>query len=517
VPDDNVVHLSPRSVPAAELSDDIPFAMQGDPDLPPPPTVPSDAQLEKAFWASWERWDEAERREKLAIREGYIRFRAAHRAGLAAAAKARAAGMSNKDEIDRAAHAAGEKAGEEAVRKDEERRAKSGNARARQRAEDRDRAPPWEPVGETVETPKPNFRSMAAFIAEFRPISYAVAGLMREDSVYTMTGRTGEGKTTLLVALTLAVATGDGERLIGRKVKQGRVAFATAENPDDLRMRFMVACYCLGIDARALGNNVLVSDNRVRPEEIVAWAKETGEAFTLIVADTWQAFFDGREPNNNAEAVGFTRRFRPLAAIKGNPVVLIAAHPPKQAGDDSLLPYGGGATLNEVDGNFTLLRNDSGLYRFHWLGKIRGLPFDPLHFRIEKLDSPDVVTVEDSRVPMPVMFPVSEEAVEARQQAFSQSNLALLMAIAEEPGGSERKWAAVIHASRRAVSAALRKLKGERLVTKTLGRWRLTKAGERVADEAETEASKRAGQERASGPPENPGQWSGPEDTTDDH
>jgi hypothetical protein len=361
-------------------------------------------------------------------------------------------------------------------------------------------------VGEAVETPKPNFRSMAAFIAEFRPISYAVTGLMREGSVYTMTGRTGEGKTTLLVALTLAVATGDGERLIGRKVKQGRVAFATAENPDDLRMRFMVACYCLGIDAKALGDNVLVSDNRVRPEEIVAWAKETGEAFTLIVADTWQAFFDGREPNNNAEAVGFTRRFRPLAVIKGNPVVLIAAHPPKQAGDDSLLPYGGGATLNEVDGNFTLLRDDSGLYRFHWQGKIRGLPFDPLHFRIEKLDSPDVVTVEGARVPMPVMFPVSEEAVEARQQAFSQSNLALLMAIAEEPGGSERKWAAVIHASQRSVSAALRKLKGERLVTKTLGRWRLTKAGERVTDEAETEASKRAGQERASGPPENPGQ-----------
>ena len=64
------------------------------------------------------------------------------------------------------------------------------------------------PIGDEVERPKPNFRTLADFISEFRPISYAVAGLMREGSLYTLTGRTGEGKTALLVKLALAVATG---------------------------------------------------------------------------------------------------------------------------------------------------------------------------------------------------------------------------------------------------------------------------------------------------------------------
>ena len=243
--------------------------------------------------------------------------------------------------------------------------------------------------------PKPNFRTLADFLSEFRPISYAVAGLMREGSLYTLTGRTGEGKTSFLTILTLAIATGQGEKLIGRKVKKGRVAYATAENPDDLRMRMMVACFIFNVDARIIDRDILISDNRVRPEEITDWVKETGEAFTLIIIDTWQAFFDGRDPNNNAEAASFTRRFRPLAAATGLPVVIVAAHPPKQASDENLIPYGGGATLNEVDGNFTLaLDGESGLYRFSWLGKIRGLPFEPLYFRIDRLNSPDVVTVE---------------------------------------------------------------------------------------------------------------------------
>ena len=331
--------------------------------------------------------------------------------------------------------------------------------------------------------PTPNFRSMMQFLNEFRPISYAVAGLMREGSLYTLTGRTGEGKTSFLIILALAIATGQGEKLIGRKVKKGRVAFATAENPDDLRTRLMVACFVFNIDPNAIDNDIVISDNRVRPEEIIDWVRETSGTFTLIIIDTWQAFFDGRDSNTPTEAVNFTRRFRPLAATSGLPVVLIAAHPPKQASDDSLIPYGGGSTLNEIDGNFTLALDDSGLFAFHWLGKIRGLNFDPLHFRIDKLDSPDVVTVEGIRVQMPVMFPVDEEGVEARQEAFAGRDLALLQAIeATDPEGSIRKWATALKWSKRAVETTLDHLKRDKLVEKKLRRWRRTKAGEALVN-----------------------------------
>jgi len=347
-----------------------------------------------------------------------------------------------------------------------------------------DPPPRWSETPLIGQRVRPNFRSLADFCAEFRPISYAVSGLMREGSLYTLTGRTSEGKTAFLVILALAVATGRGEELIGRKVKKGRVAFCTAENPDDLRMRLIVACWVFNIDQRVIGCDMLISDNRVAPEDIVQWVRDMGEKFTLILVDTWQAYFDGRDPNNNAEAVSFTRRFRPLTSLnKGQPVVIIAAHPPKQANNDNLLPYGGGGTLNEVDGNFTFRLDENGLCRFHWLGKIRGLPFDPLHFRIDRHDSPEVVTVEGDRVKMPVMFPVGEEAVEERDETFAKLNLALLKAMAADPTGSERKWSVAAGINRRAVQAALGALKRDRLVILKARRWWLTKDGERMVNE----------------------------------
>jgi hypothetical protein len=39
--------------------------------------------------------------------------------------------------------------------------------------------------------------------------------------------------------------------------------------------------------------------------------------------------------------------------MPGGPCVLVACHPPKNAGDDNLLPRGGGAFIAEMDGNLT--------------------------------------------------------------------------------------------------------------------------------------------------------------------
>ena len=75
---------------------------------------------------------------------------------------------------------------------------------------------------------------------------------------YTFTGRTGEGKTAFLVILALAVALELGERLIGRKVKKGRVAFCTAETPDDLRMRLMVACFVFNLDLDVIDRDIMI-------------------------------------------------------------------------------------------------------------------------------------------------------------------------------------------------------------------------------------------------------------------
>jgi hypothetical protein len=332
------------------------------------------------------------------------------------------------------------------------------------------------PIGD--EPAKPNFRSLKMFCAEFRPVSYAVAGLMREGSLYTLTGRTGEGKTAFLVMLALAVATGRGE-LIGQKVKKGRVALATAENPDDLRMRLMIACFVFNIDLDVVDRDIMVSDNRVSPEAITEWVRASKIDLTLIIVDTWQAYFDRQDANNPTQAVEFTRRFRPLANLAGAPVVIIAAHPNKNAADDRLVPNGAGSVLNEVDGNFTMLRAETGLHCLHWLGKIRGVPFEPQHFKIDRFDSPDVTTIEGVRVQMPVMSPIGEGDVEARGEVLAERDLMLLRAMANEPAGSERKWAASIGVTRRVVQMMLERLQRDRLVAKKARRWNLTKEGEK--------------------------------------
>ena len=334
-------------------------------------------------------------------------------------------------------------------------------------------------------TPKPNFRTLKTFCGEFRPISYAVDKLMREGSLYAITGRTGEGKTAFLVMLALAIATGRGE-LIGRKVKKGRVALCTAENPDDLRMRLMVACFVFNIDLSIIDHDIMISDNRVSPEAIIDWVKASKIDFTLIVIDTWQAYFDGKDADDRTQAVEFTRRFRPLANLPGAPVVVIAAHPNKNASDNQLIPSGGGTVLNEIDGNFTMLRDETGLHRFHWLGKIRGVSFEPLYFKIDHFDSPDVITVEGARVQMPVMSPIAEAEVEARADSLANRDIALLETMALNPGGSERTWAAALNLSKRAVHAMLTRLKSDKLTVTKARRWHLTKDGERMArDNAE--------------------------------
>jgi hypothetical protein len=105
------------------------------------------------------------------------------------------------------------------------------------------------------------------------------------------TGRTGEGKTAFLVLLTLAIATGRSE-LIGRKVTKGRVAIATAENPDDLRMRLMVACFVFNID---------VDVNLTKRAVEMALKRLKGDRLVVVKAKRWTLTKDGEGMVNEGQ------------------------------------------------------------------------------------------------------------------------------------------------------------------------------------------------------------------------
>ncbi len=342
------------------------------------------------------------------------------------------------------------------------------------------------PVSEP-DHPAPRFRTLPEFCGEYKPIAEVIGGgVLYSGSLYTLTARTGTGKTSWLVTTALAGVTGRAD-ILGRDVKKGRYAFCTAENPDGLRMRLSVGCFLWNIDQVAVDCDLLISDNRVRPEEICAYLAREAERgpFAGIFVDTWQAFFDGRDANNPTEAVNFTKRFRPLTSLPGSPAVVIAAHPTKNASNDELIPSGGGSTLNEVDGNLAMASQASGLLELGWQGKFRGLNFEPALYRIERLSSPDIVDIHGREILIPIMRPSTAEDDEARQSAIADRGLRLLQAIANNPSASLRSLAATANIPQGSIQRTLARLGKERpkLIQELLGKWTITPAGKRALQE----------------------------------
>jgi len=326
------------------------------------------------------------------------------------------------------------------------------------------------------------FLSAFEFCRAYEPISYAVEPFIRSGSLYTLTAKTGAGKTALLIIMALAVVTGRGADVLGREVTKGRVAFVAVENPDDLRMKLMVAAYLLNINFAEIAGDLIILDRRVSPEALAAKLKELsayGE-FRLIMVDTLAAYFDGDNINDNVQAGNFMRRLRPMTQLPGRPSVIVAAHPVKNAAPDNLIPYGGGAILNEADGNLTLRRGDGGVTELHWQGKIRGVEFEPAMFRFELLTSPEVKDVKGREVQLPVLRPVSAADAAEREKVAVNKDVALLKAMAADPSASIDTWAASTRISATSVKRVLARLAmpgAGKLVTNALGKWAITPAG----------------------------------------
>jgi hypothetical protein len=259
-------------------------------------------------------------------------------------------------------------------------------------------------------------------------------------------------------------------------------------------MRLGVTSFHWNVDQAAIARTLIVSDNRVRPEEICDYL--VGEAkhgpFAAVFIDTWQAFFDGKDANHPTDAVDFTRRFRPLTRLPGGPAVVIAAHPVKRASNEDLLPYGGGSILNEVDGNLTLAPQPCGLIELGWQGKFRDLGFEPPLYRMEHLMSPDIVDTAGRQVAIPVMLPATVEDAEARETGIVYKDTRLLRVLADNPSGYLSTWSAAAGINRSKANRTLHKLAKEKpsLTRQTLGKWTLTKAGkEALAEPAKGETT----------------------------
>jgi hypothetical protein len=331
------------------------------------------------------------------------------------------------------------------------------------------------------ERPVIALKTAATFVGEYEPIAYLIDRIVASSKLYTLTARTGSGKTGFNVVAALAVAANRPE-MLGRKVERGRVAYIACENAEDARMRLAVTAFAYGIDLDALGSRMIVHDDREKPERIVHAlrldAAKNGP-FALILVDTFAAIFDGKDVNNPVEAGEFMRRLRPLTQIPGRPAVVVSAHPVKNATESALVPYGAGAIVNEIDGNLTLW-NEGAISTLHWQRKLRGLDFEPAPFRFELLDCPTILDIHGRRVKLPVMMPCSAEAVEEKQKDEAQKDRALLQAMVDEPDATQERWGEMIGQRKGRVNGRLRKLERQKLVRSVTGKWLVTTEGAKV-------------------------------------
>ena len=230
----------------------------------------------------------------------------------------------------------------------------------------------------------------------------------------------------------------------------------------------------------------MIIDAREKPQAILNAldaASAAGE-FVLVVVDTWQAAFYGDNLNDNVQTGELIRQYRGLTTLlKGHPAVIIAAHPVKNATSENLVPYGGGAILNELDGNLTLTRDSGGNVTLHWQGKLRGPDFEPMVYRLDLIASPKIQDAKGRSVQLPVMRPLTAVELIGRARDEADTRRRLLSAIADDPEGTQRRWAERIGRRASVVNRQLKRLQKDGLAESSAGRWALTAKGRRSIEE----------------------------------
>jgi hypothetical protein len=314
------------------------------------------------------------------------------------------------------------------------------------------------------------------FLAEYTPIIYAIDGVLPSGAIYGLTAKHGGGKTALAIALTLSCIT--GKNLIEFEVEQGRVAYVVLENPADFRMKLAANCYVHGVDWTMLNKGLTVLDMRLPHAEVMEQLRTDAEEngpFRLALYDTFQGGFSGAQFNANEDVLKHAIELRQLTTLPGAPGVIVLAHPVKNAQQDNLVPYGGGATMNELDGNLWLW-NEGSRIEFGW-NKVRGPEPEKRFFSIEKLGSPDILDSKGRQPLLPVIRAMSAETVDQRNQDDANTGLALLRAIIAEPHATQEKWGKAIGRDKSRVNRKLQQLRQRKLVDEGLGKWRVTPKG----------------------------------------
>lgn len=324
---------------------------------------------------------------------------------------------------------------------------------------------------------------------------YLWDGILMKRFCYSLTAQTGVGKTAM--ALLIAAHVAIGKALCGLDVERGTVIYFAGENPVDVDMRWFGLCLLMGLDPDTIDVHIIAG--------VVPLSKVTGKIAdeckakhlrpSLVIVDTAAAYFEGDEENGNTAMGNYARQLRELCKLPGEPCVLVLAHPTKGANEiNEMVPRGGGAFLNEMDGNIGAARGDGGLIGIQATGKFRGPEFTPLHFALHCIrDVPALFNEKKGKhLPTVVAQPVTEAGAAARALESDTADIRLVRFIDANPKASFVQIAAEFKTNKSKAERMVQTLMTEKLVkrdalTKKLT---LTPTAQRSVNELETERNR---------------------------
>ncbi len=341
---------------------------------------------------------------------------------------------------------------------------------------------------------RPHGRIMtgAAFAARHVPPVWLIGGIVQRSRLYACTSLTGHGKTAVWLFNACMIHAG---RMIGHlDTFKGNVLFLAGENPSDLEARMIGVANTFRLPAASLpfvlpGSFPLTDDEA---EALKRDITELGVPLALIVGDTAAAFFPGDDENSNVQAGAYARTLRTFTECEGNPAVVVLSHPIKHAGHDGMIPRGGGAFLNELDGNLTLWSDTVGeVTELHWHGKIRGPDFSPLGYSLRTVATG---LLDEKELPEMTIVaePMSEEAMANHTKQTLANEDVVLLALRDHPDWSYAEIATSagwvndeLQPARAKVQRAINNLKGDKLVAQSRkgSRWELTDKGRKAIGE----------------------------------
>jgi hypothetical protein len=295
---------------------------------------------------------------------------------------------------------------------------------------------PLEPSAKAVQ-PAPQVLASGEFVAGFVPPDYLVKKLITKAFLYSLTGQTGAGKTSITLRLAATVARGTSFGGLG--TKPCRVLYLAAENPVDIQMRWIALGAEMGFDVDTIGVFFVRGWFKIGAtmKELRAEALRVGGEFGLVVVDTGPVFFEGEDENDRVAMRRHARMMRDLIeVIPGKPTVIVNVHPVKNATVDTLTPSGGGSFLNEVDGNLTAAKNEDQTIELSWQGKWRGVEFAPLYFLLKTATHPRLIDSDGEAMPTVVCEHLSIDAKEVLEQAESVDQAKILAEMIRKPRNS---------------------------------------------------------------------------------